>query len=134
MSIGDPGTAVWDGSAWHDVTATIPHGAFDCVSATYCLAVTSAGEACVSDGSSWTPGPSSDHSILTLACPAVDDCWADTDNASVSDFDGSTWSRTQQIAPTGPDHENDMTVRCATATTCVALDEIGNVYRFAAGS
>jgi hypothetical protein len=136
MSVNVDGeTATWDGSAWTSATQLDSVlFAFDCASPTYCVAVNTSGETRLWDGDSWTVGPTNADDPESISCPAEDDCWIGTGESSVAHFDGSTWSPLQRIAPTGVDGDNTLTVSCATTTSCLAGDQLGNTYTYDSGS
>lgn len=129
--------ATWDGSEWSNA-GQLGQGRFnefDCASPSYCVAGSvSDGTTRIWDGADWTAGPDLGISPTSISCPAVDDCWAGTEEGSATHFDGSTWSPVQQVAVRGVGNVNDLTIRCPTTTRCLAGDELGNVYFYDGGT
>lgn len=134
----DPGglTDLWDGTSWARGPSLdgSSYAAFDCTSPTWCLTVDLDGHTRIWDGIGWSIGPANTGDIESVSCGAQDDCWGGTDEASVSHFDGSSWSTPTKIAPAGVDGADSVSVSCPTADFCGARDQVNTVYTYRNGS
>ena len=138
---------LWDGTAWHvvpspNVSATV-NLLFDvtCVTATDCWAVGLADSSSGLnqtlaehwDGSSWSVVPTADvgatqsDSLLSVQCPASNDCWAvsyyydpaaQLDQTLIERWDGSAWTIAGSPDSSSSEVNAFFTIACVSAVDC----------------
>ncbi len=116
----------YNGSTWS--TMTVPAGdlavGVTCTSHTSCTAVSTNGTVLVFNGTTWTahtsPGaPTFASEPGEVSCPTTGFC-AVGFSESLSTWNGSKWTVKDDTA------ENFTAVSCASATSCVAVDTVGD--------
>jgi hypothetical protein len=125
---GSPLYAVmWDGATWTDQAMPGSVGAVSCVSATYCVAVGSAGPtgSAVWDGTSWAAVPApAGVGLDAVSCPSATFCEAvggsSTAVAAAETWDGTSWAVQPIPSPTGVAITDLDAVSCASADACEA--------------
>src|SRR5262249_54801513 len=85
MALGDTQGAVWDGSPWSTVARpSLSATLFDCATSTSCVVVSDTSDTEVWNGTTWTPEGTNTSFPASLSCAAPDDCWAGTEESSVT--------------------------------------------------
>ncbi|HVA69989.1 MAG TPA: hypothetical protein VNF08_01525 [Acidimicrobiales bacterium] len=123
---------------WSPPQAVQAGGSFDsvsCLSATFCVAISS-GHAVTYDGRSWSKavkaGPDATYKV---SCPNISFCAAVGASglpgkpSTIATFNGHAWS-SQQTSTTGSLYDRLMDVSCATSTFCVAVNLDGQILTY----
>ena len=100
-----------------------------CVSATFCMAVNSTGNALEFDGKTWKHLTADPHSFLTsVSCVSIKFCLAVDGQADYTLFNGLTFSTPVPASPGLKQSLNS--VSCATSKFCIAVDNNGDELTF----
>ncbi len=109
-----------------------------CASSSFCVAVDSAGNAFVYNGSSWSApdaiapgnracGPKTCSQYLdSVSCPSSSFCVAVSTEGNAFTYNGSSWSAPEAIDP----EASPQSVSCASATFCAVVDGNDNALTY----
>jgi hypothetical protein len=123
----------YDGAQWTDQgiePGFYTYDKLDCISATYCVALTRYGRAYATyNGTAWTepsltPASQSTRPLGDFSCASGPECLALDIEGYVLDFDGTTWRKSNQSAL------SLISVECVTSTLCRVLSYDGFARTF----
>jgi hypothetical protein len=135
LAVGTLGTnaseaqgATWryTGSWGHKLPSGTPPNitGIDCVSASFCVAVTSAGDALTYRGTAWSaPVSVSSQGLAAVSCASETLCVAVGAGGFAVSYEGGTWRTPEKVAGA------ELTAVSCRAGFCVAVDMSGNAYR-----
>ncbi|MGO9788742.1 MAG: hypothetical protein ACLP8S_04185 [Solirubrobacteraceae bacterium] len=142
VALGYNGSALtYDGTSWSTAQELVPQAesiasfagftSVDCLSSTYCAAVTENGNEWTFNGAAWTDSatiPLADDApdVEGLSCATPSFCAAG-ENASLANWNGSTWSISQ---PDGSFEGHFGLVACPDTQVCLAFGEDGGVFTY----
>lgn len=120
--------ATWDGTGW-STAVTVPGAtaleAVGCSPTGYCAAVDALGDAFALVSGSWTRTAGDWGSAVAVSCPTAGFCLS-AEAGGLSQWSGHRWSKPDPEGTTG-----SLTgVSCATAASCAAIDDTGQVLRW----
>jgi hypothetical protein len=123
----------YDGTSWSkQMVPDSTSNAFvmSCTSASFCLAMDFYGSAFVYDGTSWSQSPVASNgptAANAVACLSPTSCVRLVSHDNATDvFDGTGW-RFMDLAPV---HVLGPALSCASASSCMALDDTGGAVNF----
>ena len=124
----------FNGSSWSapvSIDATSSLESVSCPSASFCVAVDSGGNALTFHGGSWSAPAhiAGVNDFYSVSCPSASFCVATTGGSSTGTsavtFNGSSWS-----VPVNITYGSHVSVSCAVASFCAAVDLSGNAVTF----
>jgi hypothetical protein len=111
----------WNGSTWgsaYDVDPAKSLAALTCVSATWCMAVSTTGNAYRWNGSTWSAvgavSGNTDYRVL-LSCPTASFCMAGTGTGAMATWNGTAWRAAPALT-----NASISQISCVNSSYCVA--------------